>query len=322
MARTIYRTGGGHGFLAGDFQRGRWGDGLGSVRQIVHDGDTVNVSSAANFPIRFLGIDTPESSYPPPGSRSFAATDAPEFAALLADPLSAAQGAFLGLTERLAAHLAARAHPQAAADHHHYAKAAEDALEALIEADFAALGTEAFFLAFAYDVLDGYGRLLAYVLPAQPDAAPEDRRDSYNLRMLGTGLAEPYFIFPNVDPFRARGSPLEAAMLAADPPTILAAAPSLRRARALVAEARAAGRGVFDPGRPNAFAAFELRFIARRRAPDRWVIDLAGTEAVLHQPADYVKIPHAEDRLWVPEEFVPLFRQAGWRIDGPLWMNR
>lgn len=138
------------------------------------------------------------------------------------------------------------------------------------------------------------------------------------MRLLATGLAAPYFIFPNVDPFRARTSPLEAAADATDPATILAAAPSLRIARARVAEARTTGRGFFDPARPIGFDAFEFRFLARRSKPSRWVIDLSRNERILLPPERYIEIPNLEDRLFVPKEFVPLFEATGWGCDGPL----
>lgn len=336
MARTIFRTSRGNGFLAGSFQHGFFGkrtlscrteggeaetldlSKFGSVRQIVGDGDTVNVSSAANFPIRFLAIDTPESSLVAPDTGRFASTDSPVFQRLLADPFGAEFDPIADLDPALFDHIAARASPDAAAIHHAYAKDAEDALEALILEDKAALGSDQFFLAFAYDALDFFGRLLAYVHPDQPDTPREDRAQSYNARMLATGLAAPYFIFPNVDPFRATGSPLAAAAAATDPETILNAAPNLRAARALVAGARAAERGVFDPARAIPFDAFEFRFLARRAPPSRWVIDLARNERRLLPPQRYIEVPRLEDRLFVPEEFVPLFEATGWKRDGPL----
>lgn len=58
---------------------------------------------------------------------------------------------------------------------------------------------------------------------------------------------------------------------------------------------------------------FELRFIAERRPPFRWVIDLRGEDDVLLPPQTYHTISHPEDRLFVPPEFVPLFVERGWR---------
>ena len=329
MARTIFTIGGGAGFLAGRFQRGFFGtrEGLfngvaedvpklGSVRQIVSDGDTVNVSSNGNFPIRFLGIDTPESSLISPETGRFIATDSEIFQRLLSDPFGSEFDEIEGLEDGLKAFLEAKAGAEAATVHKGYAEDAEDALEELITADSEALETEQFFLAFAYDALDGFGRLLAYVHPNQPDTPRAERLPSYNARLLETGLAAPYFIFPNVDPFRARGSPVEAAEMAGNPQNILENAPNLRAARDAVASAREAARGVFDPARPLGFEAFEFRFLARRSLPSRWVIDLSCTDAVLRPPQSYFEIENLEDRLYVPAEFVPLFGAAGWQIDG------
>jgi endonuclease YncB( thermonuclease family) len=40
----------------------------GSVKQTVHDGDTVTVEADGNLGVRFLGVDAPETSIPLPGS--------------------------------------------------------------------------------------------------------------------------------------------------------------------------------------------------------------------------------------------------------------
>jgi hypothetical protein len=43
--------------------------------------------------------------------------------------------------------------------------------------------------------------------------------------------------------------------------------------------------------------------------PERWVVDLGSTGAkakTLFRPQTYFRIP-TEDRLWIPEEYVPLF---------------
>lgn len=330
MARSIFRIGNQNGFLAGRFQRGFFGTELlrdaddneievpkpASVKRIVSDGDTVNVSSSGNFPTRFLGIDTPESSLIAPGTDRFTKTDAEVFQRLLADPFGPDFAPITGMSAELRAYLSAKAAVDAAARHHAHAEAAEDALEALISDDAAELGRDDFFLAFAYEALDGFGRLLCYLHPNQPDAPRADRRPSYNARMLETGLAAPYFIFPNVDPFRARGSPVEAVTEARDPQRILSAAPSLRAARAAVKGARDAGRGMFDPTNPIGYLAFEFRFLARRALPSRWVMDLSTDAARLLPPQRYFEIENVEDRLFVPSEFVPLFGAAGWRIDG------
>jgi hypothetical protein len=57
---------------------------------------------------------------------------------------------------------------------------------------------------------------------------------------------------------------------------------------------------------------FELRYIARRQPPDRWVADLSGDTTALLPAQSYPQVPRAEDRLFVPAEYVPLWQQHGW----------
>jgi endonuclease YncB( thermonuclease family) len=322
MARAIWKTSGSTPFLAGTFGPGFHGDHPGSVRQIVHDGDTISVAAKGNFSVRLLGIDTPEVSYHIPGnSERFVSPDKPELAAVLANPFDPSHGPIADLSAALRDHIADRADREAGANHADLAQQAHHAFEDIVQKDAVDFGwtteTMSFFLAFAYEALDGYGRLLCYVHPDQPNAERGERRLSYNERMLGTGLAAPYFIFPNVDPFRSQGSLLKSAEEAQSPQTILRKARRLRDARNAVKAARAAhdgrGSGIFDRDNPLLFQAFELRFLADRRAPVRWIIDLSGDDKLLHHPQTYPDIPLEEDRLWVPEEFVPLFEAAGWR---------
>ncbi|MEM9278166.1 MAG: thermonuclease family protein [Pseudomonadota bacterium] len=319
MAKTIFRTNQGNGFLAGTFQPGYHGDGFGSIKQITVDGDTVNVSSKNNFPIRFLAIDTPESKLASPETGNFIATDSDIFQRMLADPFSNEFDPIDGMDAALKTYIEDRKSPDAATVHNAYAKDAEDALETFLLSDQNDLGNEQYFLAFAYDALDFFGRLLAYVHPDQADTPRDERRENYNLRMLRSGLAAPYFIFPNVDPFRSRGSPLEAAAMAQDPQNILAQAPSLRIARQAVTQAREQELGIFSTDNPLQFQAFEFRFLARRSLPSRWVIDLSKNDRCLLPPQRYIEVENLEDRLFVPSEFVPLFDAAGWECEGSLF---
>ncbi|MTH97033.1 thermonuclease family protein [Roseibium sp. RKSG952] len=318
MPKTIWRTAGGNGFLAGTFQFGYHGANRGSVKQIVNDGDTINVASKSNFPVRFLGIDTPEISFIAPGSNDFQKTDAPVFQALLAAPFAPGSGGRQGFSNALCDYIETKAAADAAVNHHHWAERAEDRLEAFVDADLQEIGgdreTFQFFTAFAYEALDFYGRLLCYLNLGQPDVPSGTRKSSYNERMLETGFASPYFIFPNVDPFRAKGSPVEAVLKAGSPQSILTNAPRLRAARQSVKDARTAQLGIFNAIDPLIFDAFELRFLARHKPPARWLIDLAGDDRVLFHPQTYYLVPNSEDRLWVPGEFVPLFESAGWYL--------
>ena len=58
-------------FKMGQAKMGLHGSGFGSVKQNVHDGDTVNVSFFKNLGVRFLGMDTPEISFQLPGNDDF-----------------------------------------------------------------------------------------------------------------------------------------------------------------------------------------------------------------------------------------------------------
>lgn len=67
---------------------GKWGaTDRATVKQAVHDGDTVNIELDGNVGIRFLGIDTPEISYQFPGRDTFLKID-PHFVDYLTDPFS------------------------------------------------------------------------------------------------------------------------------------------------------------------------------------------------------------------------------------------
>jgi hypothetical protein len=45
------------------------------------------------------------------------------------------------------------------------------------------------------------------------------------------------------------------------------------------------------------------------------VIDLAAGDDLLRRPQSYHEIANPEDRLFVPEEYVPLFATKGWRTE-------
>lgn len=81
-------------------------------------------------------------------------------------------------------------------------------------------------------------------------------------------------------------------------------------------QARAQG-SVFDPRQPLQLAAFELRFLADKRAPNRVVVDLAAANAepILWPAKAYFVVPNPEDRLYLPKEYVPFFKmpEIGWR---------
>jgi endonuclease YncB( thermonuclease family) len=305
------------GLVVGHALLGRFGQGRGSVAQQVHDGDTVTVEADGNLGVRFLGVDAPEVSVPLPGtSRPFVAVSDPRWAAVLADPLGTGPAFDPPLEARLAAHLQGLADAMAADNHARLAKAAEDELEKLAADDMAALGKTKenfrFFLTFAGEVMDRYGRLLGFLHPDQPDTPAGQRLGSYNERLLAAGWVSAYFIWPNINPFRRAGSVVAAVPRPGGAAELAENDASLRAARGAVAAARRDEVGLYQAGDPLRVLPFELRFLSRRQPPDRWLVDLSSDAKVLLPPQAYPDVALPEDRLFIPAEYVPLWEQHGW----------
>jgi hypothetical protein len=173
---------------------------------------------------------------------------------------------------------------------------------------------------FAFEVMDGFGRLLCFINRDQPNGnVPSARPLDYNTRMIQSGLAAPYFIWPNINPFRAQGSIMDAIFAPGAANDVAESDSKLREARQMVRRARQAGIGIYNPADPLRLQAFEVRFLSRQLPPDRWVIDLSKQDDILVHPQNYHTIPNAEDRLFINPEHVPLFTGAGWvRQQAPL----
>ncbi|MCX8005352.1 MAG: hypothetical protein N2688_10415 [Burkholderiaceae bacterium] len=299
--------------LEGQFGFGALDGGIGNAYQQVHDGDTIHVRTVGNIGLRFLGIDTPELSFAPPGAPYPVETDKPSWREFLTDPF-APKYQLPPLDPQLKAHLQGRLGAGCAENHHRHAIAARDFLQAQVDADMRAQrrdkDTFVFFVRFTREAIDGYGRLLGYV-NRRDDG--QDRPLTYNERMLQAGLALPYFIWPNVNPFRKQPSIVDAVPKPEKLLETLAREPTLRDARAWVRAARDQGRGLFAAADPLRLAPFELRFLGNRRAPSRWVVDLTRETGELKHPQRYFEIPNPEDRLFVPEEYAALWEAAGWR---------
>jgi len=296
-----------------------------SLNASIPDGDTIGVHVEGSGAVRFLGIDTPEKSFQLPGSAGARRLDSAEWESYLTDPFLPQFGPF-ALDASLADHLRTRIGAGAGVNHRFHGDNAEQALIALVQSDMTALGqnlnTFGYFLAFSFEVFDTFGRFLAFINRNQPDANnPGPRPLSYNERMLENGASLPYFIWPNIDPFRT-SSLLDAVIAPGTANTVANATPPLSRARNFVQQARANGSGVFkpaspaNPAAPLRFEAFEVRYLGRRERPNRAVIDLSRNDDVILRPQSYFRIPNPEDRLFIPPAFVPLFVARGWRLEG------
>jgi hypothetical protein len=289
-----------------------------SLSASIPDGDTIGVHIGGSGSVRFLGIDTPEKAFELPGQGT-RRLDSPEWEAYLTDPFLPQFGPF-NLDPDLIAHLRTRIGPGGGTNHRHHGEKAEQALTALVQSDMNALGqnltTFGYFLAFSFEVFDSFGRFLAFINRNQPNATnPSPRPLSYNERQLEAGVALPYFIWPNIDPFRT-ASLLDAVLAPGTANQVAQATPALSRARDFVRQARANGIGVFNPANPLRFEAFEVRYLGRREIPTRAVIDLSRNDNVLLHPQSYFRIRNPEDRLFIPPAFVPLFVTRGWRLEG------
>lgn len=89
------------------------------------------------------------------------------------------------------------------------------------------------------------------------------------------GAVNPYLIWPNINPFRKQKSH-----------TLVNEESTLSQAREWVQTARTQQIGVFDQTDPLRLQAFELRFLAQRHAPSRWVIDLSRNDNTLIHPEE------------------------------------
>jgi endonuclease YncB( thermonuclease family) len=285
----------------------------GSVRQQVHDGDTINVRAIGNFGVRFLGVDAPEISFKLPGEEGFTGLSDIKWERYLRDPFTNWPHESR-LNQDLIDTLKAKIKPGVAMNHYRHATQAEDALEKEVSRDLEDLGQSEkgfrFFLAFAYEIMDRYGRLLCFINRYQSEG---ERPLSYNERLLQGGVISPYFIWPNINPFREK-KPLVNAVI--EPKKAKEEADRdklLRKAREGVRRARREKRGIFDSKDPLQLEPFEIRFLAGQRPPSRWVIDLSKSDDVLIKPQKYYTIKNQEDRLYIPEEYVSLFVEKGWK---------
>src|SRR6266508_3536552 len=241
----------------GHFGLGLFGQGAGSPKREIHDGDTAILHGPGNTSVRLLGVDAPESSYRLPGAKptSFTPISNPKWETFLSDPPAdkAVGTKIKAFPGGLLAHLSARWGPGTATNHIKHADAATKEFEAQVIADQTRLGqTDAAFrylLAFAYEILDRYGRLLR------------------------AGLVTPYSIWPNIDPFLTKPDIMNAVIDPLTAKTEAERAGKLEDARQAVRAARQKKIGLYEAADPLRLLPFELRFLAEGRPPARWVID-------------------------------------------------
>lgn len=325
MVKTIFSS---NGVTRGFAVLPKHGGRTATVREAVHDGDTINVEAAGAFSIRFLGVDTPEISFQfpkiPGDARGGTFRSILQFKDYLADPLSAnypdSQDYSNELGSGLLNYLRQKLNAQTAMNHYHHAMAAQRTLEDIVDYDLKEKVADddedfRFFMAFAYEIMDRYGRFLCYVDRDEKRKEKREGQLTYNERMLELGMAAPYFIWPNINPFRRYSSLKDAVPQPEMFKEIVDIDKRLTAARKFVSDARRSGYGIFDSNNPLLLLPFELRYIARRRKPDRYVVDLSKRNPKILKPTDYYLIQNIEDRLFIDEQFLPLFEKKGYDID-------
>ena len=315
MPKAIWKSG---ILTRGTARLGKWGDTRRTVKQIVHDGDTVNVEAIGNIAVRFLGIDTPEVSFMYPETDDFKKIN-PHFKNYLTDPFngfndSAEYKQKLG--QELINYLTPKLGPNCAENHDKHAEKAHRGLEKLIQDDETSTGASEykFFLAFAYEIMDAYGRFLCFLHQDLP-ANQRQGKLSYNEDLLKLGLACPYFIFPNVNPFRKEPKMTDAIKPPAEFNAYINKEKRLTEIRDAVKTARNQNLGIFEQNEPLQLEPFELRYLSRRQPPSRYVIDLNQNPPKIKKPTHYHNIPHSEDRLFINPEHLCLFTERGYQIE-------
>ena len=188
----------------------------------------------------------------------------------------------------------------------------------MVEADRQVMGKSVeefdFYMVFGHEVMDGYGRFLCLINRNQPKRdVPAPRPATYNQRLLERGMAFPYFIWPNINPYDLGDSVMDSVIKPGTAATAVAENRELTTARANVQNARQRHLGLFDAANPAMLEPFELRAIARRSLPGRYVIDISKNDDVLIHPLNYHAVAHPEDRLFIPRQYVPLFESVGWK---------
>ncbi|NWF89664.1 MAG: hypothetical protein HXY50_09405 [Ignavibacteriaceae bacterium] len=302
---------------------GLHGKKIGTVKQIVHDGDTINTRLIHNLGVRFLGVDTPEVSFQLPGSHSFTKLSDKKWDEFFRsgswkENLAIGQDLYHYFSNKIGNG------KNVASNHYAFAIEAEKSLTKIISSDLRKSKKSArsftFFMAFGFDFLDTYGRLLCYLNSSTENyksakIQEEIKKLSYNERQLAAGWGIPYFIWPNIQPFLSIKAFAKENVLPKNFWNLVKKASKFHQARKFVSEARNNNRGIFSATDPLKLMPFELRVLSRKKSPDRFVIDLRNEGSnFLLKPEEYIKIPHHEDRLFIPGEFVPIFQLYGWVI--------
>lgn len=299
-----------------------------TVEEFVGDGDTVDLKAFGRLPVRFLGIDAAEKGMYRPLRMSevsqnkkagYMKLENALWQEFLTDPLSAEWEPYSKpLATKLINNLSTRWCTDARDNHLEWANKARTRLVELIREDLKLLNrlwkNAEFYTSYGSELLDAYGRILCFINIKETN---RNRRPkySYNERLLQEGFVIPYFIWPNVAPFN-KMSILEAVRNPIEFRTLANESKALSEARQWCRKMRAQPGSIYDPSLGLWILPFELRYLAGRISPKRYVIDLGAnsSDSQLFSPSRYWEIPKLEDRLFIPAEYAPLFEKHGWQV--------
>lgn len=312
------------------------------IGRTILDGDTVKIFLDGYINSRFLGIDTPEKGLDLPNldgiidiaqptdyekrrKRVWREINHHAWVKYLENPFDEsfddADSFRKKLGDGLLSYLKSKTGPLVAKNHYDNSLRAREILTEIINKDKQATEQQGreyrFFLRFAFEILDTYGRLLCYL---HQDKKTEERgnNESYNELMLKAGYAIPYYIFPNIDPFIRFSSILDAIpdvhgdRFAFN--RLIQKSSKLKRARELISSIRKQQKPSLFTGEESLkLLPFELRLLQRREKPNRHVMDLSNPEPIIHPPEDYYLISKEEDRLFIPAEYNYIFEKRGYK---------
>jgi endonuclease YncB( thermonuclease family) len=134
-------------------------------------------------------------------------------------------------------------------------------------------------MGFGPEVFDRYGRALIML-------SKKDTKDTYNVELVRTGYAIPYFIYPNA------GGPDEKGEFTYE---------TIKRMRAATLKAQNMNLGIWEHIE-NILIPMELRFLTRREFPAKYCADLGHD--FLYPPHYYFKVPISDRLFFYPDDIL------------------
>jgi endonuclease YncB( thermonuclease family) len=322
--------------------------------EAVSDGDTINAATEGLLQVRFCSIDTPEMGLTVFkndvfGQSGYRPTE--KFEEYLIDPFDKKYANSDDFSKALGEnfiheYLGRKLHENTAINHKIYAEKAREELRKLIEDDIrlsAQFGKDyyRFQIEFPYEVLDRYGRFLGWVKRFEYEERFAKGIIPYNDSMVEKGMAFPYLIWPSLSTSKRDYNLQQLVPSKDDFKELIVEDDRIKTIRLLAEKARKKKLGIFGlKNSDELLLPFELRFLVERNYGTtddlpvssithedsndrshkkplfRYVINLSKSDnPVLMKPNQYYKIKNYEDRLFIPPEYVPLFREKGYEIE-------